>query len=86
MRSNVAQCGKQTISGYFLTRPRIQRKQIAGESEEQQNEREMTFDAKHKEVVASDMTLATSWRRRRDSNPRDPLGAYMISNHAPSTN
>lgn len=26
------------------------------------------------------------WRRRRDSNPRDPLGAYMISNHAPSTN
>ena len=27
-----------------------------------------------------------SWRRRRDSNPRDPLGAYMISNHAPSTN
>jgi hypothetical protein len=27
----------------------------------------MTFDAEHKKVVASDMQLATTWRRRRDS-------------------
>ena len=27
------------------------------------------FDAKHKKVVASDMQLATTWRRIRDSNP-----------------
>ena len=25
------------------------------------------------------------WRRRRDSNPRDPFGAYTISNRARST-
>ena len=29
--------------------------------EEQRNERETTFDAKHKKVVASDMKLATTW-------------------------
>lgn len=26
-----------------------------------------------------------TWRRRRDSNPRDPFGAYTISNRARST-
>src|SRR3989344_5926757 len=25
------------------------------------------------------------WRRERDSNPRDPFGAYAISSRAPST-
>ncbi len=51
--------------------------------EEQQNERALTY---HKKVGANDRTFAPMWRRRRDSNPRDPVGAYMISNHAPSTN
>ena len=35
---------------------------VCGE-EEQRNEREMTFDAEHKKVVASDMQLATTWKR-----------------------
>lgn len=36
--------------------------------EEQRNEREMTFDAEHKKVVASDMQLATTWWTIQDSN------------------
>jgi len=33
---------------------------VCGE-ESQRNEREMTLNAKHKKVVASDMQLATTW-------------------------
>jgi len=33
--------------------------------EEQRNEREMAFGAEHKKVVASDMQLATTWKRYR---------------------
>ena len=29
--------------------------------------------------------LAPIWRRERDSNPRDAINAYTISNRAPST-
>ncbi|TSC57312.1 MAG: hypothetical protein Greene041662_988 [Candidatus Peregrinibacteria bacterium Greene0416_62] len=29
--------------------------------------------------------LFMEWRRERDSNPRDPFGAYAISSRAPST-
>ena len=41
---------------------------------------------RQKRKTAQPFGYAVFWRRRRDSNPRDPLGAYMISNHAPSTN
>jgi site-specific DNA recombinase len=34
-------------------------------------------------VVAA--ARCSDWRRERDSNPRDPLGAYAISSRAPST-
>jgi len=40
------------------------------ESEEQQNEREMAFNATHKKVAASDMTLAAIWWRWGELNPR----------------
>ena len=39
-------------------------------SKERQNECAMSFAIEMKKLVASDMSLATSWRRRRDSNPR----------------
>ncbi len=62
-----------------------QRQRVRFGEEEQRSERETTFGAKYKKVVASDMQLATTWRRRRDSNPRDPYEAYTISNRARST-
>ena len=42
-------------------KPPTAAQQIAVGKEEQQNEREMSFDAEHKKLVASDMTLATIW-------------------------
>ena len=33
----------------------------------------------------SDSARIHLWRRERDSNPRDPFGAYAISSRAPST-
>lgn len=41
-----------------------------GGARERQNECAMSFAIEMKKLVASDMSLATSWRRRRDSNPR----------------
>ena len=41
-----------------------------GGARERQNECAMSFAIEMKRLVASDMSLATSWRRRRDSNPR----------------
>ena len=38
-----------------------------------------------KDVGASDSRLLRRWRRERDSNPRDAINAYTISNRAPST-
>ncbi len=38
-----------------------------------------------KKVVANAMQSATTWRRRRDSNPRNAFDVYTISNRAPST-
>ena len=49
-------------------RPVNQRSVCRTKSEEQQNERTMSF---YKKLVASDMTLVTSWCRWWDSNPHD---------------
>ena len=35
--------------------------------------------------VAEPRQINLTWRRGRDSNPRDPFGAYAISSRAPST-
>ena len=55
------------------------------ESEEQQKCVRDELCKEMKKLAASDMTLAASWRRRRDSNPRTAFDGYTISNRARST-
>ena len=46
--------------------------------EERRNERETTFDAKHKKVVANDMQSATTWQREKDSTcPAGQAGSRL---------
>ena len=54
-----------------------------GGARERQNECAMSFAIEMKKLVASDMSLATSWRRRRDSNPRTDFSVYSLSRGAP---
>ena len=44
----------------------------------------MSAPVTFKKVAASDMQLAATWRRRRDSNPRAGYPTYALSRGASS--